>query len=78
MTQHKTVFFIDKAKFESPTESLTPRQILVEYAKEDPTQNTLVLIDGPNRIKLTDLDHPIEVKNGTHFTILHHGPTPVS
>jgi hypothetical protein len=78
MLNPKTVFFIDKVKFTSETDTLTPRQILVDYAKEDPNQTVLVRIDGPNRTKLTDVDTPIQVKDGTHFTILHLGPTPVS
>jgi hypothetical protein len=72
------VFFIDKVKFTSETDILTPRQILVDFAKEDANQTVLVLIEGSNRTKLTDVDTAIEVKNGSHFTVLHLGPTPVS
>jgi hypothetical protein len=78
MSSSKTVFFIDRAKFTTDSNRLTPRQILTDFAKEDPTQTILVRKDGPNPTKLTDLDTPIEVKDGTHFTILHEGPTPVS
>lgn len=78
MPNDKTVFFIDKVKFTSDTKLLTPRQLLVEFAKEDASQTILVRVDGPDRTKLTDLDTPFEVKDGTHFTILHQGPTTVS
>jgi hypothetical protein len=74
----RVVFFIDKAKFTADTNVLTPREILTEYAKEDPSQTTLVRVLGKDKEKLQDLDNPIEVKDGTHFTVLHHGPTPVS
>jgi hypothetical protein len=74
----KVVFFIDKAKFEAATNFLTPREILTRYAKEDPNETTLVRVVGKDREKLEELDKPTEVKDGTHFTILHHGPTPVS
>ena len=76
--QTKVVFFIDKAKFEADTHFLTPREILTKYAKEDPNETTLARVVGNERQKLQDLDKPIEVKDGTHFTILHNGPTPVS
>lgn len=71
-------FFIDKAKFDSETDQLTPRRILVDFAKEDPSQTVLVRVEGKERIKLDQLDKVMEVENGTHFTILHLGPTTVS
>ena len=74
----ETMFFIDKEKFEASTDDLTPRQILTQYAKEDPAQTILVLIHGKDRTKLENLDQPIELQNGTRFTILHQGPTPAS
>jgi hypothetical protein len=74
----KVVFFIDKEKFTSETSLLTPRTILTEYAKENPAETTLVRKDGSGTEKLTDLDTPIEVKDGTKFTVLHNGPTTVS
>lgn len=72
------VFFIDEEEFTSETEMLTPRTIIVEFAKEDPALTTLVLVHGKDRTKLEALDKAFEVKNGTKFTILHHGPTTVS
>lgn len=76
--EHETKFFIDKEPFDASSDDLTPRQILTDYAKEDPTQTVLVLVHGKDRTKLTDLDTPIELKNGMRFTLLHQGPTPVS
>jgi hypothetical protein len=70
-------FFIDKTKFTSDRQFLTPREILADYAKEDATQTTLVLVKGKDKEKQEQLDTPIDVK-GAHFTVLHNGPTPVS
>lgn len=78
MSNLKTTFFIDRVRFVSETNSLTPRQILVDFAKEDPAQTILVRVQGQEREKLQQLDTPIQVNDGTHFTILHQGPTPVS
>jgi hypothetical protein len=78
MKTEKRVFFIDKSKFTAEVTQLTPRQILTDYAKEDPTLSVLVLIAGKDRIKLEALDTPFELKDGSHFTILHQGPTTVS
>lgn len=74
----KVVFFIDKEKFTSDTSQLTPRTILTQYAKEDPAETTLVRKEDAGTEKLTELDTPIEVKNGTKFSVLHNGPTTVS
>jgi hypothetical protein len=75
---HGIVFFVDKEKFESPSETLTPRQILQDYAKEDPAMTTLVEKHGTETIKYTDLDKPITLKNGMRFVVYHSTPTPVS
>ena len=74
----KVVFFIDKEKFISDTSQLTPRTILKEYAKENPGETSLVRNEGSGTEKLTGLDTPIEVKDGTKFSVLHNGPTTVS
>jgi hypothetical protein len=77
-SSEKVVFFIDKEKFNSETSLLTPRAILTEYAKENPAETTLIRKAGSGTEKLTELDTPIEVKDGTRFTVLHNGPTTVS
>lgn len=75
---HQVVFFIDKAKYTTESHSLTPREILTVFAKEDPNETVLVRILGKKSEKLLDLDTEIEIKNGMHFTVLHQGPTTVS
>lgn len=76
--KHKTVFFIDKEKFETDQEYLSVKTLLVEFAKEDPASTTLVLKKGSELIKLTNLEQLIEMKDGMHFLVYHNGPTPVS
>ena len=75
---HKVVFFVDEEKFESPTEKLTVRQIIVDYAKEDPAATTLVEKRGNENIRHPDLDEVITLKNGMKFVVFHNTPTPVS
>jgi hypothetical protein len=74
----KTVFFIDQQKFEAAEPYLTVRNLLVDYAKEDPTQTVLRLKDGKDLKRLENLDEVIELKPGMHFIVFHEGPTPVS
>jgi hypothetical protein len=75
---HDIVFFVDQEKFESPTPTLTVRQILVDYAKDDPNTSTLVEKDGDKTTKLTDLNQVIALKNGMKFVVFHNTPTSVS
>lgn len=77
MNSTKTVIFIDQQKFELEDEKSTPRELLT-LAGEDPNETTLVRKHGHEIEKLTDLDEPIELKNGNHFVVFHDGPTPVS
>lgn len=77
-TQHKVEFTVDKQEFESPTNELTPRQILVEYAKEDPATTTLAEKYGNELRELTDLDHLVTIKEHAKFVVFHQKPTPVS
>jgi hypothetical protein len=74
----KVTFFIDKEKFEVETVELSVRALLQNFAKEDPTQTTLVLNKGNERTKLTDLDQIIHLENGMKFLVYHNTPTPVS
>lgn len=74
----KIVFFIDQQKFEATEPYLTVRNLLVDYAKEDPTQTVLRLKDGKDLERFENLDEVIELKPGMHFIIFHEGPTPVS
>lgn len=77
-TDHEVVFTIDKQKFTSPTDQLTPRQLLVDYAKEDPKTTTLAEKHGNQLVEHKDLDVPITIKNGAKFVVFHQKPTPVS
>jgi hypothetical protein len=78
MPHHKFEFFVDKEKFETEKETLTVREILVDFAKEDPAATTLVEKVGHETIKHPDLNEVIRLKNGMKFVVFHNGPTPVS
>jgi hypothetical protein len=71
-------FFIDKQNFETSEKTLSVRTLLVDFAKEDPTQTVLVLKHGQELTRFTNLDEQVELKNGTHFVVFHEGPTTVS
>jgi hypothetical protein len=76
-TKDVVVFFIDQQQFKVEDREYTPRELL-QLAGEDPQQTTLVLRHGNELTKLTKLDEPIRIKNGTHFVVFHNTPTPVS
>jgi translation elongation factor EF-Tu-like GTPase len=76
--KHKINFFIDKEKFETDQAQLSVRTLLVDFAKEDPTQTTLALRHGNDIDKFTNLDQSIAMENGMHFIVFHNTPTPVS
>jgi hypothetical protein len=78
MPPPKFVFFVDQEKFESDHETVSVRQVLVEFAKEDAASTTLVERVGHETIKHTDLDEIIHLKNGMKFVVFHNSPTPVS
>jgi hypothetical protein len=79
MPSTKTVFFIGQEKFEVDVEQLSPREIVRDYANEDPEQNTLATREGNKTVKFNEnIDTPIELKNGTKFFILHEAPLGVS
>lgn len=73
----EVVIFIDKQQFKIEDRPYTARELL-ELAKEDPSETTLVRRHGDELTKYTDPDEIVEVKNGTHFLVFHNGPTPVS
>ncbi len=74
----KIVFFIDKPKYETDQEKLSVKTLLVDFAKEDPSQTTLALKDGSEIKKFTNLDEMVDMKDGMHFIVYHNTPTPVS
>lgn len=72
------VFFIDKEKFESKIKDVSVRVLLQDFAKEDPSQTTLVLKKGNDLTKLTNLDEIVQLENGMKFLVYHNTPTTVS
>ncbi len=77
-TKKEIVFFIDKQQFKTDRDDLTVRQLLIEFAKEDPQLTTLVLRHGNDLKKLTDVDEIIHLENGMKFLVYHNTPTTVS
>jgi len=76
--KHSITFFIDTEKFTTTEDDLTVRTLLVDFAKEDPTETTLVLQKGNKLTKYTNLDKEIELKNSMKFVVYHNEPTTVS
>jgi hypothetical protein len=76
--KRQVVFFIDKQQFKSDNPDLSVRTLLVDFAKEDPTQTTLATKHGNDLHKYTNLDEVIHIENGMKFVVLHNTPTPVS
>ena len=74
----KVVFFIDKEKFEAESSELSVRILLQDFAKEDPSQTTLVLKKGNDLTKFTNLDGVVQLENGMKFLVYHNTPTTVS
>ncbi|WP_020677335.1 hypothetical protein [Geopsychrobacter electrodiphilus] len=75
---HEIVFFIDKEKFKTDKIELSVREILHDFAKEDPDETTLALRKGNDRQKFPDLNVLISLTNGMKFIVFHNGPTTVS
>jgi hypothetical protein len=79
MEKHKKiVFFIDQKKYETDDQTLTVKQILVDFAKVDPERYTLALKKEGGYHEYENLDEVIEMKNGMHFSLFDKKPTPVS
>ena len=74
----KIVFFIGKTKHETEKKELTPREILVDFAKVSPDNFTLALKRQSGFDELTNLDDPIHMKEGMHFVLFDKTPTTVS
>lgn len=77
-TAKKVTFFIDKEKFEVTAPENTVRALLVDFAKQNPEQTTLMLKKGNEIHKYTNLDEVVTLENGMHFAVLHNTPTTVS
>lgn len=76
--KEKTVFFIDKEKFEIEGDELSVRTLIVDYAKEDPNKTILSAKIQGDIVKYEDLEKIIKIKDGTKFSILSKEPTTVS
>lgn len=76
--KRKFIFFIDKERFETEQPSLSVKTLLVDFAKEDPAQTTLVLKQGNELTKFIDLEEVVALKNSMQFLVYHNSPTPVS
>ena len=74
----KYVFFIDRDKYETDQATLTARQILTDFARVDSTKNTLAVKENGSFNEITNMDNPIQLKEGMHFTIFNNEPTTVS
>lgn len=72
------VFFIDKIQFKTSQSEMTVKELLSQYAKEDPAETTLVLKHGNDLTKFEDDNQLVSLKNGMHFVVFYDGPTPVS
>lgn len=79
MEKHKKiVFFIDQKKHETDDDTLTVKQILVDFAKVDPQRYTLALKKEGGYHEYENLEEVIHMKNGMHFSLFDKKPTPVS
>jgi len=76
--EKEIVFFVDKEQFKTTKTVLTVREILQDYAKEDPNETKLELRKGNDTHRYTDINEPIPLSNGMKFIVLHDGPTTVS
>lgn len=76
--KEKTVFFIDKEKFEIQGDELSVRSLIVDYAKEDPEKTILSAKISGDFVKYENLDQILKIKDGTKFSVLSKEPTTVS
>ena len=74
----RIVFFVDRQKFVTDRRKLTVREILVDYANEDPNSTILVEKRGDQLVKHENLDEVICMRSGLRFVVFHTAPTPVS
>ena len=75
---NSVVFFIDKTQFKTEAIETTAKDLLLDYAAEDPVETTLVLKHGNDLTKYEDDSQSITLENGMHFVVFHDGPTTVS
>lgn len=78
MSNNNIVFFIDKKQYKTDVTETTAKDLLIDFAKEDPVETTLVLKVGNDITKYEDNNQAITLENGMHFAVFHDGPTTVS
>lgn len=79
MEKHKKIaFFIDQKKHETDDQTLTAKQILVDFAKVDLERYTLALKKKGGYHEYENVNDVIEMKDGMHFSLFDKKPTPVS
>lgn len=72
-------FTVDGEHYETPKGSLTPNEIIREFAELDPATHYLVQIHGQERNSFEGKgDEPVEMRNGMRFQVISTGPTTVS
>jgi hypothetical protein len=76
--EREIVFFIDNEQFKTERETITVRELLLDFAKEDPTQTTLALKHGNDINKFENLDDVVQLKSGMKLVVFHNEPTTVS
>lgn len=80
-TKQKTkeiVFFIDKQQFKTELSEVSVKNLLIDFAEEDPAETTLALKLGNDLPKYEDNEQLITLENGMRFIVFHDGPTTVS
>ncbi|MHB1105406.1 MAG: hypothetical protein ACYCZ2_03500 [Lutibacter sp.] len=76
--EKKITFFIGKTKHETKESTLTVKQILEDFAKVKTTEKSLALKEGNGYHEYTDINEPIDMKNGMHFVLFDKTPTTAS
>ncbi len=74
----KIVFFVSKEKFETERDTLTVKEIIVDFAKVNPEEKSLALKQGNDHHEFTNLDETIQLKEGMHFVLFDKTPTTAS
>lgn len=76
--EKKIVFFIGKLKYETEKPTLTVKEILEDFAKEKSEEKSLALKQGNDHHEYTNIDEPIQMKEGMHFVLFDKTPTKAS
>lgn len=76
--EKKIVFFIGKQKYETTKETLTVKEILVDFAQVKPEEKSLALKHGNDHHEYTNMDESIPMKEGMHFVLFDKTPTTAS